>query len=269
MSVLLKRDRGDLLHRQLFLALREQIRRGAYREGDAIPTEDQLCQSFGVSRITVRRAVADLVDEGWLERRLGRGTFVRQSTQKAAAHPSSTFIESIAKRSKQTQVTVLEVSRRPPPAHVAAIMGVPESTEVLYASRLRTISKVPLLFVDSWVMPEHANHITGPALEARSISETLLSDGVRFRHVTEEITAVAADPHVAQHLNVEVGAPLLCVTRLVSQDAGKPVMYLTAYMTSERSRIVFNHEEQELERMYEGKLVHNVSASSGKSGRGG
>lgn len=261
MPTILRRDSGDLLHRQLFLALREQIRRGIYREGESIPTDEQLCQSFGVSRITVRRAVADLAEEGWVERRIGRGTFVKQSSANVLGFNRATFTESLAKRSKQTQVTVLEVSKCSPPPHVAVAMGLAKDAQVLYASRLRSISKVPLLFVDSWVLPEYARVITNDTLKARSITEMLLTEGVRFRFVTEELSAVAADPHVATHLQVQVGAPLLCVSRLVSRDVGKAVMYLTAYMTSERSRIVFNHEEQDLERMYEGKLIHDVDAS--------
>ena len=265
MPVTLSRDRGDLLHRQLFLALREQIRRGVYREGEPIPTEEQLCQSFGVSRITVRRAVTDLVDEGWLEKRLGRGTFVKQAQPKATGRTSARFVESLARRSKQTQVTVLEVSRGHPPAHVAAAMGVPEDTEVVYASRLRSISNVPLLFVDSWVVAEHAGRITDKSLKGQSISEMLVAEGVRFRYVTEEITAVAADPHIAASLKVEVGSPLLCVSRLVSKDVGQPVLYLTGYMTSERSRIVLSYEEQDLGRVGEGKLIHDVAEAADPS----
>ncbi|MDO9483322.1 MAG: GntR family transcriptional regulator [Hydrogenophaga sp.] len=261
MPTILRRDSGDLLHRQLFLALREQIRRGVYRVGDHIPTDEQLCQSFGVSRITVRRAVADLVEEGWVERRIGRGTFVKKSSANDVGFNRATFTESLAKRSKQTQVAVLEVSKCSPPPHVAAAMGLSKETQVLYASRLRSISKVPLLFVDSWVLLEYAGAITVDTLKARSISEMLLSEGVRFRFVTEELFAVAADPHVATHLQVQVGAPLLSVARLVSRDVGKAVMYLTAYMTSERSRIVFNHEEQDLGRMYESQLIHDVNTS--------
>lgn len=258
MSVVLRRDRGDLLHRQLFLALREQIRRGVYAAGDSIPNEEQLCQAFGVSRITVRRAVADLVDEGWLEKRLGRGTFVKAMPARSSAPSRATFVESLSKRANQTDVTVLEVSRRRPPGAVAAAMGLPEDTELVYASRVRSIADVPLLFVDSWVVPEHAARISGDSLAGNSLSEILLQDGVRFRYVTEEITAVAADPHIAATLRVEVGSPLLCVARLTSEDVGKPVMYLKGYMTSERSRVVLSYEEQDLERMYEGKLVHDV-----------
>ena len=68
-------------------------------------TEEQLTRMFSVSRITVRRAVADLVDDGWLVKRLGRGTFVKQTGAKAPDSSGSTFTESLAK-SFNTFVTV-------------------------------------------------------------------------------------------------------------------------------------------------------------------
>jgi GntR family transcriptional regulator len=141
-------------------------------------------------------------------------------------------------------------------------MGLHGDSEVLYSSRVRSISSVPLLFVDSWVAPEHAGPISGDSLKQKSISEMLLANGVRFRYVTEEITAVAADPHIAAALHVEVGAPLLCVTRLVSEEVGKAVMYLTGYMTSERSRVLLSYEEDS-EQILEGKLVHDISGQTG------
>src|SRR5271169_7105834 len=69
---------GVPLHRQLFLVLHDEIARGALAPGDALPTEQTLCDQFGVSRITVRRALADLAEQGYIERRQGVGSFVRQ-----------------------------------------------------------------------------------------------------------------------------------------------------------------------------------------------
>src|ERR1700734_274900 len=76
---------GVPLHRQLFLVLHDEIARGAIAPGDALPTEQSLCDQFGVSRITVRRALADLAEQGYIERRQGVGSFVRQH---APADPS-------------------------------------------------------------------------------------------------------------------------------------------------------------------------------------
>src|SRR5258708_15204521 len=68
---------GVPLHRQLFLVLHDEIDRGVLAPGDALPTEQTLCDQFGVSRITVRRALADLAEQGYIERRQGVGSFVR------------------------------------------------------------------------------------------------------------------------------------------------------------------------------------------------
>jgi len=67
---------GVPLHRQLFLVLHDEIARGALAPGDALPTEQTLGNQFGVSRITVRRALADLAGAGLIERRHGVGSFV-------------------------------------------------------------------------------------------------------------------------------------------------------------------------------------------------
>ena len=69
--------KGTPLHRQLFLTLRDQVSRGVFAPGSPLPKEETLCENFGVSRITVRRALADLAALGLLEKRHGLGTFVR------------------------------------------------------------------------------------------------------------------------------------------------------------------------------------------------
>ena len=69
-------DAGVPLHRQMFLVLHDEIVRGALDPGDPLPTEQSMCYQFGVSRITVRRALADLADAGFIERKHGVGSFV-------------------------------------------------------------------------------------------------------------------------------------------------------------------------------------------------
>src|SRR5271170_3397701 len=72
---------GVPLHRQLFLVLHDEIDRGVIAAGEALPTEQTLCDQFGVSRITVRRALADLAERGYIERRQGVGSFVREHSE--------------------------------------------------------------------------------------------------------------------------------------------------------------------------------------------
>src|SRR4051794_19095688 len=89
----LPRSSGTSLHRQLFLVLREQIARREHAPGAPLPTEEALCEQFGVSRITVRRALQDLETQGFVERRHGVGTFVRESSPVARPSPSLNLVD--------------------------------------------------------------------------------------------------------------------------------------------------------------------------------
>src|SRR5882672_1769335 len=111
--------KGTSLHRQVFLVLRDQIGRGALVPGSVLPKEEALCERFGVSRITVRRALADLAAQGLVERRQGIGTFVRHDLPQPRERPSLSYIEGLRKTVVETQVTVLRVGQEDPPLEVA------------------------------------------------------------------------------------------------------------------------------------------------------
>src|ERR1700744_5260399 len=126
---------GVPLHRQLFLVLHDEILRGAMAPGDALPTEQALCDQFGVSRITVRRALADLAEQGYIERRQGVGSFVREH---APSEPSSTggsFMDELRQTQFETEVSVVEFGRRRPSRAVAEALRT--SYELLHVVRVR------------------------------------------------------------------------------------------------------------------------------------
>ena len=81
-DVRLSRRLGAPLHHQIFLVLRDQILSGRYASSQLLPTEDELTRMFGVSRITVRTALAKLKESGLIERRQGVGTFIRDQCLK-------------------------------------------------------------------------------------------------------------------------------------------------------------------------------------------
>src|ERR1700749_1407279 len=90
---------GVPLHRQLFLVLHDEIARGALAPGDALPTEQALCDQFGVSRITVRRALADLAGRGYIERRQGVGSFVSRRAVSDGVPATGSYMDGL----RQTQ----------------------------------------------------------------------------------------------------------------------------------------------------------------------
>lgn len=98
--------------------LHDEIDRGVLAAGDALPTEQTLCDQFGVSRITVRRALADLADEGYIERRQGVGSFVREHAPADLPAVGGSYMDGLRQAQFATEVDVLERDphrRGPPP----------------------------------------------------------------------------------------------------------------------------------------------------------
>ncbi|QHJ01305.1 UTRA domain-containing protein [Xylophilus rhododendri] len=257
----LPRKTGLPLHHQLFVVLRDQILRGLYPPGAAIPNEARLCELFGVSRITVRRAVADLEAEGLLEKRHGHGTFVRHELP--AQRPAATlgFIDSLRKQAQNTEVQVLELLTGPAPAVVALQLQLAVGEAAIHAVRLRSAGGRPLMVTDAWV-PEHLGKgITRAALRRQGLYEILMAQGVRFGRVVQEITALSADPHYARLLAVAVGSPLLRMTRLLYGADRQPVQHLTISVTPERSRILMDVSNESVNTLGAGQITHDAAGA--------
>ncbi|CAN5338902.1 GntR family transcriptional regulator [soil metagenome] len=250
--------KGTSLHRQLFLVLRDQIAQGAFAPGGVLPKEEALCERFGVSRITVRRALADLAALGLVERRHGLGTFVRPDLPMARAVPSLSLIDSLKKAALETQVKVLEVAHDAPPRDIATLLHLAPGVQAVHAIRLRSIRETPVMLTDAWVPTDLGKKVSASALRKNALYELLLAQGVEFGRVVQEITAVAADPARAQVLQTEVGAPLLKLVRVMHDTAARPVQHLTAYMSPEHSRILMDIPGPTVNTLSAGQIVHDV-----------
>ncbi|OWT63959.1 GntR family transcriptional regulator [Candidimonas nitroreducens] len=250
---------GTALHRQLYLVLREQIMLGVYAPGALLPNEDELCGYFGVSKITVRRALSDLKQQGLVERQQGRGTFV--STKLPDAHPfhATNFLEAIKERGRETQVHVLDIKTAIPPGAVALQMQMHSGEQAIYAARLRHVQEVPLMVTEAWVPIALGKTVTLARLKRKPLYQILIDQGVEFGRVIEEITAVSANPQFSKLLQAEVGAPLLRVTRLVYDRQERPVEHLTIHANPERSRVLLNLPSSEMQQSISSRIVHDRS----------
>jgi GntR family transcriptional regulator len=260
-TTLLRREPGTALHRQLFLVLRNEIAQGTYAPGDVIAPEDELCARFGVSRITVRRAVADLEALGLVEKQPGRGTFVKAVPRPPRLQPTLGLLDSLSKQARETDVRVLRVESRTPPAAIAAQLGLGGDEAAVHAVRLRSSHGVALMVTDAWVPMRFGSHITAAELQKRALFEILLAEGIKFGRVIQEVTAVAADPQLAALLQTDIGSPLLRLARLLHDRRKQPVQHLTIHVTSERSRILMDVSAGAVNTMGAGQIVHDQHAA--------
>jgi GntR family transcriptional regulator len=264
---------GVPLHRQLFLVLHDEIARGAIAAGDALPTEQTLCDQFGVSRITVRRALADLAEQGYIERRQGVGSFVRQRGRSDAAPVGGSYLDNLRQAQFQTSIEVVEHGNRTPPPAIGAALGLstrksppisPEkSTEMLHVLRVRRERRThePLMVTEAWLPADLAGALTVSALRRAPLYELLSAAGVVVDRMQHEITAEIAGPRNAHLLNTVIGSALIRVNRLAFV-AGSPHHHLSILLSPNRSRVLLSQTAAELETGEGLAIAHDVRRGS-------
>ncbi|WP_198083704.1 UTRA domain-containing protein [Variovorax sp. E3] len=110
----------------------------------------------------------------------------------------------------------------------------------------------------SWVPARLGKRVSVAPLRKHALYEILMAQGVKFGRVIQEITAEVADPARARLLNVEIGAPLLKMVRLLHDLDAQPVQHLTVSMTAERSRVLMDIPGETINTLTAGQLVHEV-----------
>ena len=247
---------GTSLHRQVYLVLRDRLLAGVFQPGEQLPPEPALCEQFGVSRITLRRAVSDLEQEGLLERVQGRGTYVRVQPSPAPGGHADGYIEDLRHLTSDTTVKVLELGDVPAPPRVAARLQVPVGALVQRSVRLRVRQGQPMVLLTAWVPMRLAANITRADLTRHSLNQLLAERGVRVGRLVQEIGAALADPLQAERLQVEVGSALIVADRLLHDQAGQPVEFVTMQLSPQRSRMVFDTPAELIDQVSSGRLVH-------------
>lgn len=221
------KDRSIPLYYQLENILREKINSGEYRAGDTFPTEEQLVQSYKVSRITVRQALAALQRDGLIHRRRGKGSFVAESQMPLEPMKLTGMIEDIIAMGIQTKTRIISFEFIHPPRRIMESLRLNEDAKVLRIERVRLIKGLPVSHTVGYVPPDFGGKIGIRDLTIHPLLNVLerkckLKIGRGFQN----IEATVADSRVAPLLDVMVGSPLLKIERTVFDTKGKPVEHI-------------------------------------------
>ncbi len=219
------------LYYQLENVMREKITSGVFEAGERIPTEIDLIEQFGVSRITVRQALQSLTDDGLIERHQGRGTFVtgRKSKKRrfsGVIHLTGSLDELI-EMGMETPVKVLEMNRVDADPHEAELLQLKTGTPIYRLKRLRINDNRPFGLIINYLPEEIGSRLTVAELSSGALLHTIESKlGYNLENAEQEIKAELADPYVAQLLDIRVGTALLSIERTVYTDKQVPVEYV-------------------------------------------
>jgi GntR family transcriptional regulator len=216
---------GVPLHEQISSHLREQIAEGTLAPDEQLPSENELCKRFGVSRVTVRRALQTLEADGLIYRRQGLGSFVSDRR----VHQGLVRLTDFAQDMERAGITpssavLLSCTERSTPA-LATALGVEADAPLLRLDRLRLGDGEPVALDRTWLPPFYAQLLEGQDLTEETIYEVLEREyEIPILSGRYRITAAAADPEAARVLQVHPGEALLVIER-TSRTVGDRAVY--------------------------------------------
>jgi DNA-binding GntR family transcriptional regulator len=233
--------RGRASHEPAYLhianAIADRIGAGSYRSGDQLPTEAQLRAEFGVSPMTVRRAINILLDRGLVTTTQGKGTFVRALDLGEAVFRLQEITDTWV-GDDSVGVLLLEASIAPANERVAAMLECPLDTPTVYMRRLIRRRDVSLIYQLEHVMYDEHRPLVEAQLQITSLDGLLYS--ARGRGIPSgrlSIQAVSLSADEAPFLGVPEGSPAFCLEHLFRDFDGRPVSWGVFLCRAEQFRL--------------------------------
>jgi GntR family transcriptional regulator len=229
------------LYQQVRDMLLEMIEGDEFGRGDKIPSERELSERLGVSRMTVRQGIEEIVRLGLLERRSTKGTYVRETRirRRIGRTVSLGLSQMLEETGARAGSQLLSFGLERAPREIAEVLSLRLGEPIVVFSRLRLANELPFCIEKS-----HLSQALVPGLAADSLSGDaslyqLLEGryGIRATRSHQRLGISYATEHVARLLGVEIGSPVMLLRTVVFAEDGRPVEYMTSI--NHPDRVVF------------------------------
>ena len=209
------------LYHQLMQRIRGDIERGVYPVGSRIPPEHELEKLYQVSRVTVRRALAELTSEGLLERKQGKGTFVATPRGGLPLKNLHSFHDSCKLNRVKPSIDVIHVRETEAGAEAAEGLNISRGSRVLEILRVCRADGVPVVLERNHFSMAYAwlqdQDLSG------SLYNILREYGVEPKLALHDVSLRFADRDEAELLETEEGTPLICLHEVIYDQRGRPL----------------------------------------------
>lgn len=210
-------------------ALREEITGGVLKRGEKLPSEHELASKFGVSRMTVRQSMAELIDEGLLYRRHGVGTFVAFPHLERDHTRLTNFFDRAEGEGINAWATVLALEVIPARQKVAKALDIKVGDLVIRVKTLRFANNLPITIHDAHIPHKQFSSLLNESLEVQNLWSLFEQCGYKVKRAIQHIEARQATKELAKLMGIEEGAPILYKERTVYAENGTPVEFTYCY----------------------------------------
>jgi len=225
-------------YHQLIEIIKQNIQEGVWQPGDQIPSEMELCDSFGISRTVVRQALRELETSEIIVKRKGKGTFVaKPKISEGLIQKLTGFYQDMVERglTPVTKVLFQDITRAND--KVAEYLDVAPGTDIVEIQRLRFIHDEPIQVVTTYIPLIISPDLPNIDLTHRSLYEYLeTANNIKIYRGKRYIEAVLASEEQAKLLDIDEGDPLIMLDSVSYTKSGQAVEYYHALHRGDRSR---------------------------------
>lgn len=218
------------LKEQLYQELLTHIQDGTYKPGDKIPTELQLSEMYDISRVTVRQTLARLVDEQFLVKKAGKGTFVKKSPFVEKYFVGGSFTDSCLRMNTTPSTKIICVETIPAPTRLDDALG----SLVIHITRLRCVDDIPSIVEEDYFSAADTYLLEEDLTDQSLFSLVYEKTGVMPSHAESFFRIVYATRQQAELLDCSLAHALLEVSQNVMGPNTKLIYINYQYILSER-----------------------------------
>lgn len=233
------RGSGVALWKQIAQRIEADIAEQRLTPGSRLPIEAELAERFGVNRHTLRRALADLTDQGIIEATPGRGTFVKEPPIRYPIGSRTRFSEIVSAEGREPGGRVIGSRLEPASAQVAAALRIEPGEEVLRIDIVRDADGVPITCGTHWYLAERCRDLDLIIAATGSVTRALEALGLGdYRRLETRITARLADEEERRHLALPAGRAVMVVESINGDAQRRPLQFARARFSADRVQLV-------------------------------
>jgi len=243
---------SEEINKPLFTRIQEYIAdlilTGKLTPETKIQSEREFSEDLGVSRMTVRKAITELVNEGLLERKHGSGTYVAKPKITYDASEMVNYVQAMQRRNLANSSQLLEFSEMVASRRLAEILKLEIGNPIYRVSLLRFANRVPVILERGFFPCVRFPKLEDWDLEKSSTLDLLTSVyNIKPGQISQTIEAVAAVETVAQQLRVEEGFPLILLSRIMyNEGTDQPIVFSQDFLRSDYARVHFDIRLQDI-----------------------
>jgi len=225
-------------HQKLYEILRRHILDGVYKDGDMLPSENELCRLYGMTRPTVRQSLSTLSNDGYIIKHQGKGSIVHNLPREIGILSVSGTTSAVGARKLMTRIIVKPVLIQWPADFMFVLTDLEKESGCIYMERLRLLDDVPIFYDISYIANINLPRITSRQFENRSLFQILRDNyRIEIKGGEQRIKAIPANAKIRRFLKIGKDHPVLHLERRMETNNPGLFLYSSIFCNTEKYSI--------------------------------